>query len=247
MSALLEVKNIAISFGGIKAVQDVSFKIEPGEILGLIGPNGSGKSTCVNLISGVYPVDRGEVVFKGETIKTKLGIAPRAKLGMGRTFQSSRPFGNLSVYQNIYTIALQKYSVKEAKEKTDKILAFMGMDGDRDMLSEKLSIQKRKWLDLARVLATDADLIMMDEVMAGLTPTEMEESVAMVKRLRKEQGKTILFIEHVMKAVVSVCHRCVVLNEGQVLSTGTPEQVLNEPAVIAAYLGGGVEENAENQ
>lgn len=239
MSTLIEVKNIGISFGGIQAVKDVSFKIEKGEILGLIGPNGSGKSTCVNLIAGVYPVDHGEIWFRNELIKPTLGIASRAKLGIGRTFQSSRPFGNLSVYENIYTIALQSHPPKQAAEATEAILTFMGMEEDKNTLSAKLSIQKRKWLDLARILATGAEFIMMDEVMAGLTPTEMEESAALVNRLQAEYGKTILFIEHVMKAVIAVCHRCVVLNEGQVLSEGIPEDVLQRPDVIAAYLGGG--------
>ena len=239
MSTLIEVKNIGISFGGIQAVKDVSFKIEKGEILGLIGPNGSGKSTCVNLIAGVYPVDHGEIWFRNELIKPTLGIASRAKLGIGRTFQSSRPFGNLSVYENIYTIALQSHPPKQAAEAAEAILTFMGMEEDKNTLSAKLSIQKRKWLDLARILATGAEFIMMDEVMAGLTPTEMEESAALVNRLQAEYGKTILFIEHVMKAVIAVCHRCVVLNEGQVLSEGIPEDVLQRPDVIAAYLGGG--------
>jgi len=245
MSALLEVKNIGISFGGIRAVQDVSFSVEKGEILGLIGPNGSGKSTCVNLITGVYPVDHGEIWFEGNLIKPTLGIADRARMGMGRTFQSSRPFGNLSVYENVYTIALLKHSPKEAAEVCDEVLEFMGLENDRNMLSAKLSIEKRKWLDLSRILVTGAEFIMMDEVMAGLTPKEMEESATLVNRLQKERGKTILFIEHVMKAVVAICHRCVVLNEGKVLSEGLPEEVLRQPEVITAYLGRGVQ-NAEN-
>lgn len=245
MSALLEVKSIGISFGGIHAVQDVSFQIEKGEILGLIGPNGSGKSTCVNLITGVYPVDRGEIWFREQMIRPNLGIAARAKMGMGRTFQSSRPFGNLSVYENVYAIALQKHSAKQAAEATEEILEFMSLKDDARMLSAKLSIEKRKWLDLARILATGAEFIMMDEVMAGLTPAEVEDCAELVKRLQREYGKTILFIEHVMKAVIAVCHRCVVLNEGRVLSQGFPEQVLQQPEVVAAYLGGGAH-HAEN-
>ena len=237
MNALLEVKNISISFGGIHAVQGVSFYVEQGEILGLIGPNGSGKSTCVNLISGVYTPDSGEIIFDGRRLTEKDTVPARAHLGMGRTFQTPKPFGNLTVYDNVFSIALQKYSFGEAAKKTREILESLELWEMREMMSTKLPIEKRKWLDLARILSLDPKLIMMDEVMAGLNPAEILDSVELVKRIN-EKGITILFIEHVMRAVVNVCNRVVVLNEGQLLSEGEPREVLKREEVIKAYIGG---------
>lgn len=235
---LLETKGLSISFGGIKAVQDLDFYIDKGEILALIGPNGSGKSTTVNMISGVYHQDRGQVFFEGQEIDKNMSIPKRSRLGIGRTFQTPKPFGNLTVYENIYTIALQFGSPKEADAKTREILEMTELAPYADIPASKISIEKRKWIDLARVLATDPKLVMMDEVMAGLNPSEMENSLKLVKKINEEQGITILFIEHVMKAVVSVCTRAIVLNQGRLLAEGTPQEVLNDPKVVAAYLGG---------
>lgn len=237
MSALLEVNNISISFGGIKAVQNVSFKVEPGEILGLIGPNGSGKSTCVNLIAGVCTTDSGSITFDGHTFAKNEPVPRRARRGLGRTFQSPRPFLNLSVYDNIFTIALQKYDYKEAHEKTEEILEITKLSSHAHDLSAKLPIEKRKWLDFARILSLDPKLILMDEVMAGLNPIEMAESLEVVRKINGA-GVSIVFIEHVMKAVVNLCHRVLVLNEGHVLCEGTPNEVLERKDVIKAYLGG---------
>lgn len=236
MAKILSVEDLSISFGGVKAVQHVSFDIEKGEVLGLIGPNGSGKSTCVNLISGAYIPDGGKVIFDGREMKYNESIAARAKMGMGRTFQTPRPFGNMTVYENVYTVALQKHSPEEAAKKAEEILAFTGLDEYRDMKSSKISIEKRKWLDLARLLTLDCKFIMMDEVMAGLNPSEMESCVELVKKIN-EQGITILFIEHIMKAVISVCHRVLVLNEGKMLCEGEPTEVLQRQDVVEAYLG----------
>ncbi len=235
---ILRVNDISIAFGGIKAVSHVSFSLAKGEIVGLIGPNGSGKSTCVNLISGVYQLDGGEVVFGGQTLTRDDTPDIRAKLGMGRTFQSPKPFGNLSVYDNIFTIALQKRNHHHAAEKTLSILEKTGLMPFKGMNSLKLPIEKRKWLDLARILANDPKLIMMDEVMAGLNPFEMEESLKLVSDINRD-GVTVLFIEHVMKAVVSLCSRVVVLNEGKFLCDGHPNDILRRKEVIEAYLGGG--------
>lgn len=244
MGTLLRAENISISFGGIKAVQNVSFEIKEGEILGLIGPNGSGKSTCVNLISGAYQLDNGSIYFQDKLLSDKDGIVERAWMGIGRTFQSPRPFGNLTVYNNVYTIFLQRYHPSQAHEKTKHILELSGLYDLRDLVSAKLPIEKRKWLDLARVLAIEPKLIMLDEVMAGLNPSEMEESLELVRTVNRE-GITVLFIEHVMRAVVSLCTRVIVLNEGQLLCEGEPTSVLKRPEVIEAYLGGEVA-HAEN-
>lgn len=236
---LLEAKDISHSFGGVKAVQNVSFSVAKGEILGLIGPNGSGKSTTVNMITGALSLDTGEIVYEGKVLSQRFGIAQRCRIGLARTFQSPRPFGNLTVYNNIFTIALQNYGFAEAAEKTEHILELTGLKPLESFVSAKLSVEKRKWLDLARVLATDPKLIMMDEVLAGLNPSEMDESLKLVRKINEEEGMTILFIEHVMRAVVSVCSRVVVLNEGHLLCEGQPGEVLCRKEVVEAYLGGG--------
>jgi len=245
MSILLEVNDLSISFAGIKAVQHLSFKMEDGEILGLIGPNGSGKSTTVNLISGAYKPDSGVMVFNGHTLHSKETMAQRSHLGIGRTFQTPKPFGNMTVYDNIFTVFLQRYGFKEADVRTREILEMSQLQNLSGMMSSKLSIEKRKWLDLARVLATEPRLIMMDEVMAGLNPNEMEGSLEFIREINKK-GIAILFIEHVMKAVVSVCHRAIVLNGGRFLAEGEPEEVLNNPVVIQAYIGGGKKDAAQH-
>ncbi|MDO4273832.1 MAG: ABC transporter ATP-binding protein [Eubacteriales bacterium] len=237
MGKLLEVTDLSISFGGIKAVQNLNFHIDKGEVLALIGPNGSGKSTTVNMISGVYVQNNGKIVFDGKEIPTKMSIADRAKLGIGRTFQTPKPFAHLSVYDNIYTIALQRNTKTQAAELTNEILNLTQLYELRSVKGGKLSIEKRKWMDLARCMATKPKIIMMDEVMAGLNPAEMESSLELIRTINKE-GITVLFIEHVMKAVVSVCTRAIVLNQGKLLCEGEPREVLNNPDVVAAYLGG---------
>lgn len=237
MHEQLVLSKVKKYFGGVHAVDDVSFSVDQGEILGLIGPNGSGKSTTVNLISGVYGIDAGEISFEG-TVLNRLSVPKRSHLGLGRTFQSPKPFVGLTVFESVFTIALQALSFADAEKKALEILRVTDLLDVQDWRSERLPIERRKWLDMARILATDPKLIMLDEVMAGLNPSEVETSVAMVRRIN-ERGITILFIEHVMKAVVKLCDRIVVLNEGKLLCTGRPDEVMNNPDVIKAYLGGG--------
>lgn len=237
MSVLLEAHDISISFGGIRAVQNLSFQIQRGEVLGLIGPNGAGKSTCINLITGVYMPDTGYITFDGTRMTEKHTIRERVHLGMGRTFQTPRPFGNMTVYDNVFTIALQQNSFAEAHAKAKEILEITDLAGNANMISAKLPIEMRKWLDLARILANNPKFIMMDEVMAGLNPNEMESSFQLIERLN-QAGITILFIEHVMHAVVRVCSRVLVINEGKFLAEGEPREVLNRPEVVEAYIGG---------
>jgi len=236
MDTILEAKNLSISFAGIKAVQHLSFSIERGEILGLIGPNGSGKSTTVNIIAGNYIQDEGDVFFEGQMISKKMSIANRSHLGLGRTFQTPRPFGNLSFYNNVFSISLQKYHFHDADKKTREILELSQLAPLSDLAASQLPIEKRKWLDLARVLATEPKFVMMDEVMAGLNPNEMKESLDFVREINK-RGITVLYIEHVMHAVVAVCHRVIVLNEGQFLYEGEPRAALENNSVIEAYIG----------
>ena len=243
MGNILEVRNIKKSFGGIHAVRDVSFDIREGEILSLIGPNGSGKSTCVNLISGMYSLDAGTVTFKGTDI-SKMKPERRVALGIGRTFQTPKPFTTISVYDSVFTVALlYNQTFDEAEEATVKILEDTKLLQFKDMKSGKLPIEMRKWLDLARVLATKPTLIMFDEVMAGLNPMELDDSLELIRKVN-EAGVSILFIEHVMRAVMKISHRVIVLDEGRLLAEGLPQDVLNNPEVIKAYIGG--VKNAEN-
>lgn len=235
---LLETKDISISFGGVHAVQNVNFQVYSGEILGLIGPNGSGKSTCVNLISSIYKLDSGEIHFEGKKLNSKDTTVDRSKVGISRTFQTPKPFTGMTVYDNVFTIALLRHSFSEARKKTDEILAFTGLGQSPQMNSEKLPIEKRKWLDLARILATDPKIIMLDEVLAGLNQAEMEESLELVRQINQEKRITILFIEHIIKAVVSLCDRVVVLNGGTVLAEGKADEVIRQKNVIDAYIGG---------
>lgn len=236
--SLLELNGISRSFGGVKAVQKVSFHVEQGDALGLIGPNGSGKSTTVNLVCGVYGIDEGEITFNGKKLTKREDAKDRARLGLCRTFQTPRPFGRLNVYENVFTTALLNNSFSVAHQETERVLKTVELYRYRDMLSSKLPIEKRKWLDLARILVTRPKLIMLDEVMAGLNGSEMDDSIKLVKRINREEGITVVVIEHIMKAILTICNRAVVLNEGQVFAEGEPEEVLNRPEVINAYIGG---------
>ena len=235
--AILEIRDLCKFFGGVKAVNHVSFCLEEGEILGLIGPNGSGKSTTVNLISGIYAPDGGDVIYQGESL-LRYSIPQRSHKGIGRTFQTPKPFLGLSVFDSVYTIALQFGTYRQAAERTNEILKMTELDELAPLKCDKLPIEKRKWLDMARILATTPKVIMLDEVMAGLNPSEIDETIGLIKRIN-EQGVSIIFIEHVMRAVTSLSHRIVVLDEGKFLCEGTPETVMNDPRVIEAYLGGG--------
>jgi len=238
---IIEIKNIDKSFGGVHAINNLSFNIHKGEILGLIGPNGCGKSTLVNIISGFYIQDKGEIIYypeSGHGISLKeQPVYERAKLGIGRTFQTPKPFSDMTVFENIYTIALlYKKSFKEAKETAEEIIDFIGFSKFANEKCTKLPIEKRKLLDMARALAIGPKIMMLDECLAGLTPGEMEESLEMVKKIN-QRGVTILFIEHVMSAVTKLCSRVIVMEEGRYMVEGGPMEVMKKPEVIKAYLG----------
>lgn len=237
MPTLLKITNLKKSFGGVHALRGVSFALEQGEILGLIGPNGSGKSTMVNSIAGVYKPDGGQVFLNGKEV-TALETAAMARHGVARTFQSSRPFLNLTVLENVTVAALlHTKSTTEAETTARECIAMTGLSDCIDFKSASLPIEKRKRLDLCRALALKPRIIMLDECLAGLNPREMEEGLDLVRLLNKN-GISIVFIEHVMKAVCSLCHRVVVLNQGELLAEGAPEAVMNDDKVITAYLGG---------
>lgn len=238
---IMELKGVHKSFGGVHAINDLSFSIYKGEILGLIGPNGCGKSTSVNLMTGVYMQDKGDIVYYkengSEELLKKQSVPDRAHLRIGRTFQTPKPFTDLSVFENIYTIALlYNKSMKQAREEAEKITDFMELTDIAYERCTKLPIEKRKWLDMARVLAQKPRILMLDECLAGLTPSEMDASLDIVRKIN-QTGVTVLFIEHVMSAVTQLCKRVVVMEEGRFMTEGIPSEVMKKPEVIKAYLG----------
>lgn len=239
---IMELRNVYKSFGGVKAINDLSFEIYEGEILGLIGPNGCGKSTSVNLMTGVYTQDKGDIIYHmadGHQVSLKdQPVTNRARIGMGRTFQTPKPFSALTVLENVYTVAmLYNKSMKDAYRVAEEIVDFVGMADIAGSKCDKLPIEKRKWLDMARVLAINPRLLMLDESLAGLTPTEMDDSLEMIRKINK-RGITVLFIEHVMTAVTKLCSRVVVMEGGHFMTEGNPLEVMKKPEVIRAYLGG---------
>jgi branched-chain amino acid transport system ATP-binding protein len=237
MAASLEVKNISKSFSGLRAVQDVSFTVPKGEIVGLIGPNGAGKTTCFNMIAGVYTPDEGTITLDGQNIG---GWRPDqvCLAGVGRTFQIVKPFAGLTVLENVIVGALKASpSVVAAREKSAAVLKRLGLWSKRDQSASELTLPERKCLEVARALATEPQILLLDEVMAGLRPTEMDTMVAVFRELNVSTGLTILMIEHVMRAVMGLSKKVVVLNYGKVIASGTPDQVTRDPAVLECYLG----------
>ncbi len=234
--ALLEVINLTKAFGGLKAVNDVTFHVNEGEIMGLIGPNGAGKTTIFNCINNFYPITSGDVLFKGKSIKG-LKTYKTCHLGVGRTFQVVKPLARMSVLDNITASAFCRIgSIKGAKEEANRILEFCELTSQRDKLAKSLPIGGRKRLEIARALATKPDLLLLDETAAGLTPSELDGAIALIQKIR-DNGTTILIIEHIMKVIMTISNRIHAINFGHTIAEGTPREVANNPAVIKAYLG----------
>ena len=237
MSApLLEVRKVSRFFGGVKANLDVSFQVETGMVLGLIGPNGAGKTTLFNCITGFYPPSRGEIHFAGQRID---GKSPDqvCRLGMARTWQKVRPLAKLSVLDNVVVGALlHTISVRQAREAAREHLRAVGLQARADVLAGGLPIGERKKLEVARVLATRPRLILLDEVMGGLNARESEDIIQLILDIKK-RGLTQVVIEHDMKAIVRTCDRIVVLNSGEKLAEGAPQEIVNDQRVMDAYLG----------
>jgi branched-chain amino acid transport system ATP-binding protein len=236
MAPILEIKNVSKLFGGLAANSDVSFEMEQGMIMGLIGPNGAGKTTLFNCITGYYPPTKGEILFKGQRLN---GLTPDkvCKLGMARTWQKVRPLAKLTVLENVMVGALARTgSLKVAREVAREQLSVVRLDPKAGFLAGGLPIGERKKLEVARVLATKPELLLLDEVMGGLNPAESEEIIQLILDIKK-RGLTQMVIEHDMKAIMRISDRIVVLNSGEKLAEGLPQEIVNNPEVITAYLG----------
>jgi branched-chain amino acid transport system permease protein len=235
---LLRATGIAKSFAGVRALDGVSLDIREGEILGLLGPNGSGKSTFINVVSGHYRLDRGEVSFRGETI-AHLDAHRIAARGIARTYQIPRPFAHLTVLDNVALAAMFGGSAlprADAERAAVDALAFTGLADKYAVLPDALNLHQRKFLELARALAAHPRLLLLDEVLSGLTPGEIEHAIAMIRRIRGA-GTTIVFVEHVMRAVLALSDRVVVLDHGSVIAEGLPDEVMRRAEVVTAFLG----------
>lgn len=233
---LLKLENVTKKFGGLTAVDEVSFELAEGEILGLIGPNGAGKTTLFNLISGSFRPDQGTISFNGAYI-TNLQPHQVAQRGLVRTFQIVKPFAELSVVDNVMVGAfLETNQVGAAEQQARQVIDQVGLTSFSDQPAHSLTTAGRKRLELARALATKAKLLLLDEVMAGLTPSESVEMVKLIQEIR-ESGVTLLVIEHVMQALMSLSDRVAVLHHGQLISVGLPTEIASDKKVIKAYLG----------
>ena len=234
---MLRVEKISKSFRGLKAVSDASFEVPGGAIMALIGPNGAGKTTCFNMIAGVFAPDSGGISFQDKPIE---GLRPDqvCAAGIGRTFQNVRPFAGMSVLDNVIVGALQRGgSVPAARAFSLSILEKLRLDAKRDLPAGTLTLPDRKRLEVARALATRPKLLLLDEVMAGLRPTECDQMVEVFRELNRSDGLTILLIEHVMRAVMALAQRIVVLHHGEIIARGTPAEVVRDAAVLQCYLG----------
>jgi branched-chain amino acid transport system ATP-binding protein len=233
---LLECVGVTKSFGGLQAVSNVDLHIEEGQIVGLIGPNGAGKTTLFNIICGFYRADKGKLLFKNRDM-SRFKPHEVCKMGVGRTFQLTKPFANLTVLANVRLAAYNREGSKlEAERKAVDILRFLRLLGKEDHLVKNLTLEDKKRLELARTLATEPALLLLDEIMCGLNPVEMEETISFIKKINC-QGISILVVEHIMRAISSLCSRVVVLSEGKKIAEGTPEEISKDSKVIESYLG----------
>jgi branched-chain amino acid transport system ATP-binding protein len=234
--ALLDVKGLTKYFGGLRAVHDLSFQVHEGEILGLIGPNGAGKTTAFNLIAGFIRPTAGKVLLEGEDL---VGMKPYAvtRRGIARTFQIVKPFKKLPVLENVVLAAfLRSPSRAEAESEARKVLETMGLGQKLSAAASDLTLSEQKRLEIARALATRPRLLLLDEPMSGLNPTEIDQATRLVIDIC-QQGITVIWVEHVLKAIMNASHRVVVISQGQKIADSSPQQVVNNPEVIAAYLG----------
>jgi len=242
---LLEVTDLSKDFGGLRAVSNLSFRVEEGEILGLIGPNGAGKTTAFNLIAGFLPPTKGNIVFQGRNL---VGLKPYAitRLGLARTFQIVKPFRQLSVLENVTLACFLHFPLrKRAEAEAYKVLEKMALEAKASALAADLTLSEQKRLEIARALATGPKLLLLDEPMGGLNPTEIDQATGLVCELCRE-GVTIIWVEHVLKAIMKASHRVMVIQHGEKIADASPEEVVKNPEVIAAYLGAGANDHVAN-
>mgnify|MGYP001812434002 CR=1 FL=1 len=237
--SLLSVQGVSKRFGGVQAINQVSFSVTSGEILGLIGPNGAGKTTIFNLITGAIPPDEGNILFNRKSIT---GLKPHltCKVGISRTFQVTRPFGKMTCLENVFVPLLENQpTIKGAarRKQAEELLQMTALGGKENCLAESLNLIDKKRLELTRALAADPKLILLDEVLGGLNTMEMEAALKLIRSIRDQFDITVVWIEHIMGAIMSVCERVIVLDQGRLICQGVPEAVCQDPNVIEAYLG----------
>ncbi len=236
MADVLVVKELSTRFGGLRAVQDVSFAVREGETLALIGPNGAGKTTAFNLITGFYRPDEGSVTAFGREL---VGLRPHdvCALGLARTFQVAKPFGGMTVLENVMTGAfLRDRHPAGARDQAREAITFVGLSSKENIPSRDLTTIDQRRLEMARALATQPRILLLDEVMAGLNPAEVDQAVELVKKLAA-RGLTIVIVEHLMRAVLALARHIIVLDHGQKIAEGEPGEVMKNPEVVRAYLG----------
>jgi branched-chain amino acid transport system ATP-binding protein len=239
-NTILKIDNVTKRFGGLYALRKVSFEVEKGQIIGLIGPNGSGKTTLFNCISGMYPADGGAIYFEGANL---VGLKPHqiARKGIGRTYQIARPFGDMTVRENVYVGAAFGCMAKEKSGRQFDVcydsMKITNLESKADEPAESLTFGEKRRLEIARALALRPKLLLLDETMAGLTPTEVDSTLDMIRRIARELSLTVIVIEHVMHAIMTISEKVVTLNEGEKIAEGTPKEVAENPKVLTAYLG----------